>query len=202
MAMSWQSLDQGCNAGFIMAREYFKGALHGLFGDYQYWKVYAIKLPYPYPNLPPEMSVRRLEAEDLAHVADQVYADHYLGEEALGYGLFVHGELAAVQGAWWGSRYVREREGRSWKIPDDAVKTNSLHTFGPYRGRGYASLLKRYTLAELGSLGFRRVYARIWHSHRNSIRVSTRVGMKLIGVYIEISPFGLRIRLRIPLRPV
>lgn len=185
----------------MTVHEFFKRILRAGFGDYQYWKVYAIDLPYPRPTLPPGVSIRRVTAEDLAPVSgDGVHVGNYLGEQALGYGLFVDGNLAVLQGAWWGERYIRERSGRSWPIPDNAVKTNSLHTFKPYRGRGYASLIKKYALAELGDQGFQKAYARIWHSHRNSIHVSRKAGMRLVGVYIEICPFGRRIELRIPLR--
>jgi GNAT superfamily N-acetyltransferase len=183
-----------------MSRESLKRMLHAVLGPYQYWKVYAIDLPYPRPELPPGVLIRTVSEEDLAGVStDGVYPGNYLGDGALGYGLFVDGRLAALQGVWWGERYLRERHGRSWRIPDDAVKSNSLYTFEPFRGRGYAGLLKRYALAELGDRGVRRVYARIWHSHRNSIRVSRKAGLKLVGVYIELCPFGRRIELRIPL---
>lgn len=184
-----------------MIRESVKRPLRGLFGDYQYWKVYSVDLPYPRPELPEGIQIREVSAQDLEGItAKGFYAGNYLGEGALGFGLFVERELAALQGVWWGERYVRERNGRSWRIPQHAAKTNSLYTFEPYRGRGYAGLLKRYVLAELGNRGFTKVYARIWHSHKNSIHVSTKAGLRLVGVYIEVCPFGKRIELRIPFR--
>ncbi|OOG24900.1 GNAT family N-acetyltransferase [Thioalkalivibrio denitrificans] len=185
-----------------MSRGVLKWFLHTSLGDYQYWKVYSVDLPYPYPELPAGVAIREVSPEDLAALVsdERIYGEDYWGDEALGFGLFVNGELASLQGVWWGERYMRERQGRSWRIPDGAVKTHNLHTISAYRGRGYASLLKRYVLAELGERGFRKVYARIWHSHTNSIRVSRRAGMRLVGAYIEVCPFGKRIELRIPFR--
>lgn len=179
-----------------------KRVLHMLFGNYHYWKVYAVELPYPRPELPEAITIRELTLEDLKTVESdtKIYADAYLGDQALGFGLFVDGQLATLQGVWWGKRYIRERNGRSWRIREWEAKTNNLYTINKYRGNGYALLLKRYTLAELGERGFSKAYARIWHSHRASIRVSKRAGMKLVGAYIEINPIGRRVTLRIPFR--
>nr|WP_231378047.1 GNAT family N-acetyltransferase [Thioalkalivibrio sp. ALE12] len=185
-----------------MVRNNLKIILHATFGEYQYWKVYAVDLPYPRPSVPSNVEVRVLNREDLEGISeDGLCAENYLGEEALGYGLFLKGRLAAVQAVWWGSRYMRERAGRSWRLSPGAAKTTSLYVLEEYRKMGYATLLKKYVLAELSGRGFRRVYARIWHSHRNSIRVSRKVGMRLVGVYVELCPQGKRLEFRIPLNP-
>lgn len=175
--------------------------LHVLLGDYQYWKVFAVNLPQPMIELPPGVSISPVVSESLKDLSiDDIDQSAYCGDQALGFALYVEGELAAIQGVWWGDRYERERKGRSWRLPAGAAKTNNLYTLPEFRGKGYAVLLKQYTNHVLSDYGFTSVYCRIWHSHRGSIRVSRKAGMRLVGAYIEICPFGRRIELRIPMR--
>lgn len=185
-----------------MIFDLLKRILHAVLGNYQYWKVYAISLPVPAPELPPGVTIVWLTDALLARIPPDapVHAEDYLGEEALGFALLVNGEMAAIQGVWWGDRYLRERKGRSWRLPPGTVKTHGLYTVEKFRGRGLASLLKQYTNHELSNCEFNRVYCRIWHSHKGSIRVSRNAGMKLVGAYIEICPFGKRMAVRLPLR--
>lgn len=176
-----------------------KRVLHALFGDYQYWKVFAIDLPLPAALLPPGVTVRELDptvpliCEDEEILARMSHG----GDEALGFGLYEGDRLVAVQWYWWGDRYVNERKGRSWHLPPRTAKSHSLYTVPACRGKGYADLLKRHTAHLMSERGFTRLYSRIWHSHKSSVRVSEKAGWKHVGNYIEICPFAYRISFRI-----
>ncbi|RLK51648.1 hypothetical protein DFR31_1593 [Alkalispirillum mobile] len=182
-------------------RELLKRVLHTALGDYHYWKVFYIDLPQPPVDLPAEVSIRPIKPEELEDVPDQGMRERKVfgGNGAQGFGLFVDGELAAVQWYWWGERYQAERKGRSWVLPPDAAKSLGLYTRPEFRGRGYAPLLKRHTAHLMAQQGFTRLYSRIWHSHKSSIQVSRKTGWRVAGSYIEICPFSRRIKLRLPL---
>ena len=180
-----------------------KRFLKRLLGDYQYWKVYATSLPATHFELPigitiEDISLKYLQKFSLANI-DQ---DSYLGSGATGFVLLVHGEPAALLGVWWPERYQQEREERSWRIPENAVKTHGLVCLPRFRGKGYAAMLKKATHQILFDRGVKKVYCRMWHSHRDSINVSRKAGMKLVGLYIEICPLATRLELRIPVSRV
>lgn len=181
-------------------RELFKRALHAALGDYQYWKVFCIDLPQPALELPEDVAIRPVTADELDAVPDSGMRDRgvFGGDGALGFGLFVADELVAVQWYWWGERYQAERDGRSWVLPPDAAKSLGLYTRPEYRGQGHAMVLKQHTAHLMGQRGFARLYSRIWHSHKSSIRVSRKIGWRVVGSYVEVSPFSRRIQLRLP----
>ncbi len=181
-------------------RSLLKEALHLGLGDYQYWKVFYIDLPQPAAELPEGIRVEPITPEDLDGVVDEglLQRREFGGEGAQGFGLFRDDELVAVQWYWWGARYEAERQGRSWRLPEGAAKSTGLYTLPQHRGQGYAALLKRQTAYLMSQRGFTRLYSRIWHSHKSSIRVSEKTGWRVAGSYIEICPFSRRIQLRLP----
>ena len=183
-----------------MMRELLKKVLHVLLGDYHFWVVYSMDLPQAPGALPKGVTVQPVTRDILLQARDPGLRARasFDGSESAGFGLYVEGELAVVQWFWWGDRYWKEREGRSWILGSDEVKSLGLYTVPAFRGQGYATLLKRYTAHEMGMRGFTRVYSRIWHSHRHSIDVSRKAGWRKVGSYIEIVPFGRRIELRLP----
>ena len=181
-------------------RELFKRVLHATLGDYQYWKIFYIDLPQHPTELPDGISIRPIAAEELDAVPDIGMRDRKVfgGDGSLGFGLFVDEELVAVQWYWWGDRYQAERKGRSWVLPPGAAKSLGLYTRPEYRGCGYAALLKQHTAHVMAQRGFTRLYSRIWHSHKSSIRVSRKIGWRVAGSYIEICPLSRLIQLRLP----
>ena len=184
-----------------MAHPLFKRALHLLLGDYQYWKIFCIDLPQPGAELASGISIKPLDFETLGALEeDDGFRERmsFGGEDAQGFGLYVDGELAAMQWYWWGARYEAERRGRSWRLPSDAAKSVGLYTLPHHRGKGYAVMLKRQSVHLMSRRGFGRLYARVWHSHKSSIRVQEKAGWKLAGSYIEIRPFGKLFKARLP----
>lgn len=177
-----------------------KRILHRILGDYQYWVIYCMDLPQPDIDLPEGVTVRPVDGVALSVQYDPGLRNRaaFDGSESQGFGLYVGEELVAIQWYWWGDRYWSEREGRSWILASDEAKSVGLYTVPEFRGRGYATLLKRFTAHEMGQRGFRRIYSRIWHSHRGSVAVSRNAGWRKVGSYIEVVPFGRRWQFRLP----
>lgn len=171
-------------------RALLKRLLHAGFGDYEYWKVFAIDLPQTSPDVANDYVVRQVSGSELRSHEDAGISSraNYDGPESLGFGLFVSGELACIQWYWWGARYRKERGGRSWELPAGAAKSVGLYTVPRYRGRGLATILKRRSADLMYEKGFVRLYSRIWHNHTHSIRVSEKVGWVHVGWYIEVNP--------------
>ncbi len=180
--------------------EFAKYALHALFGDYQYWKVYSIGLPQSPATLPQDVRVLEIQPGTPVATSDPALARRlsYGGEEAHGFGLFTNNELATVLWYWWGDRYQRARRGRSWTLPDGAAKLVGLYTAPEFRGLGYALILQRQSAHIMGLRGFTRLYARIWHSNSSSIRVFEKAGWQCVGSYVELCPLSTRIQFRLP----
>lgn len=53
-----------------------------------------------------------------------------------------------------------------------------LETVPEARGQGLAPRLLEYAVAQCGERGFHRLYCRIWHSNKPSIRAFTKAGWK------------------------
>lgn len=190
----------GTEGKSILSSTTSKKLLHGLFGDYRFWGVYRLNPPKESITLPEGLSVNSIDESVLAQGTDPGFQERagFGGSQAEGFGLHVKGQFAAIQWYWWGDRYWAERDGRTWILADDEVKSVGLYTVPEYRGQGFATMLKRYTAHEMGRRGFRRIYCRIWHSHKYSIAVSRKAGWHKVGSYIEIVPFGRRMEFRLP----
>lgn len=184
----------------VLMKEKVKRVLHATLGDYQYWVVFSIDLPQEAVEIPKYINIKHIDAEILSKETDEGLQKRvgFDGPESQGFGLYVSGRLAAIQWYWWGERYWSERNGRSWRLAGDEVKSVGLYTVPEYRGQGYATLLKRATANEMARRGFRRIYSRIWHSHKHSIAVSRKAGWSKVGSYVEVVPFGRRIEFRLP----
>lgn len=179
---------------------FHKTVLRFALGRYQYWKVFYIDLPQPPVTLPDDVRIVPITAALLREATDEGMRERaeFGGEGAEGFGVFLQGELVAVQWYWRSDRHWAERQGRSWRLGPNELKSVGLYTLPAYRGRGYAKYLKAYTAHLMGERGFTRIYSRIWHSHRSSIAVSEKTGWRRAGSYIEIEPAGKRFELRLP----
>lgn len=185
-----------------MTSRFIKRVAAACFGDYHFWAVWSFDLPGPPVTLPPGVEVRPLDASSFAGVEDPEMAKRadFAGECAQGYGLYADGRLSSVQWYWWGARYEKERRGRSWPLPPGSAKSVGFYTLPEQRGKGHAALLKQYSANLMHEKGFTKLYSRIWHSHRSSIRVSEKAGWKRVGFYVEFTLLKKRFCYSIPFR--
>ena len=98
---------------------------------------------------------------------------------------------------WYGDRYKKRGY---WPLKDDECKLISLETLPQAKGRGLAPLVISQATLKMSALGFRKIYARVWHSNAASLRAFAKAGWARHALVIEIFPCGRRFRTTIPYR--
>lgn len=132
------------------------------------------------------MSVRTIQPKDLRN-ANPAIADAawYFGEEAHAFGCFDGERLVGAAFYWHGRRYETRR---TWSIPPGSSKLVHIVTDPDQRGRGVATALISASAAEMMGLGFRPLYAGIWHSHKASQGAFARAGWRRVGWLVRVNP--------------
>ncbi len=175
-----------------------KRLAHLLFGDYGLYRIYACITTAVQP---PERD-RAVRCAPLDSITPLLHTPWeslrglaaYAGEGAWLYGAWLGAELAAVACYWNPKRYASR--GFLTLMPDEA-KLVQLTTAEPYRGRGLATHLVRYSASDLRHHGPRRLLARIWHNHHASCRALEQAGWVQIARIVELHPLGMRPALRL-----
>lgn len=174
------------------------GVAKRLLGDYELFQIYTLPLPAAESAPGAAFGIRPLEgATELSQspAPEMRRLSVYAGSEALGYGAFVGDELAAACWIWYGDRY----RGRNfWPLKEQEAKLIQVTTADRHRGKGLGLRLLHNAAWDLERRGFKRLYARIWHSNLTSIRLFEKAGWRRIAFVAEIYPLGLawRVRLR------
>lgn len=162
-----------------------------LFGDYAIYQIWQLDRMQKRP-LPADMDVRRLGRDDLAAPGvDPVLSEAawYFGDEADGFGCHKDGQLAAVAFYWRGTRYAQRN---SWPIETGAAKLVHVATAPALRGGGVGAALISASAQQMIDKGYRKLYARIWHSNGPSQSAFARAGWHRIGWLLQINPLRLR----------
>jgi L-amino acid N-acyltransferase YncA len=60
--------------------------------------------------------------------------------------------------------------------------------------------VKRHSTTALHSLGFRRLYSRVWYSHAASIAMNEAAGWNRVALVVEVFPFGRKKPWRVTVR--
>ena len=172
----------------------FRRVAQALFGDYAHYRIFTIDLSQP---------LAAIEGDHFCHVdqervaragSDPIRAQAwYGGEGAIGLGVVENDRLVAVQWYWYGERYQKRN---FVHLEPGEAKCVQIFVLSEKRTRGLGGSLTRYAAQELQQLGFRRLYARVWHSHVASRRMFRSAGWTEAGRIIEVSP----LRRRRPLR--
>ena len=114
---------------------------------------------------------------------------HYLkGKDTKAFGLKRGSDIVAVIFFWFGETY---RTRNFWPLRENEAKSVHMLTIPEMRGRGLASALKMHASKAMFNQGFERIYSRIWHSNRPSIRANEKLGARHIAAVIEINPLRL-----------
>lgn len=98
---------------------------------------------------------------------------------------------------WFGERYKTRGY---WPLKVDECKLINLATLPEAKGKGLAPLIISQAAKKMSDLGFRKIYARVWHSNAASLRALAKAGWKRHSLVIEIFPGGRRFRATIPYR--
>lgn len=166
------------------------------FGCYKIFRTELASYEMPPLELPPGYSVSRVtraEVEKAAHpeIAEQA---GYGGRDSLGFAVMRDGRIVSVSWAWYGPRYREERN--FWPLGPRDAKMIQTFTLPAERGHGLTLTLMHCFARELKSLGFERVFTRIWWNHYSSIRVAEKMGRAHVATVLELRLFGAKRPLR------
>ena len=173
-----------------------------LLGEYSPYYIYAHVLVPTTRTDSDVQSVDRVESVDEAALnasTDALIREQagYAGKGSHAYAAFKGERIVGVCFYWFGERY---RTRNFWPLKDGEAKLVQIVVHPDVRGRGIALRLIRVSSQDLEQKGFRRAYARIWHSNTPSRRAFKRAGWTRIAFVFECNPFRRRQPIHIRLR--
>ena len=179
-----------------------RSAAHGLFGDYELYRILASPPVSPPPVQCPS-SYSFTELTDPAAItasAEQILAGlaWYSGPEAKAFALLYDRQLVCLCWYWYGKRYATQRG--FWPLLESQAKLVQITTAPSHRRRGLASMLIAASGVEMQAKGFDQLYARVWHNHSASLRAFARAGWRETAFVAGVQPFGFSRTLRARVR--
>ena len=172
--------------------------MRAIFGDYLFYRIFSIELdelaePEPCDfEMGPIRGIERLAESPYPSIQELA---KFAGDDAVAFGAWVEGELVSVCWCWGGAR-GSTRDNDFWPLKDDEAKVVQLFTEKSFRCHGIGSRLIAFSAREMKKLGFRRLFARIWHSNRASVRALQKAGWRYIAFVTGVCPFGRKKPLR------
>jgi GNAT superfamily N-acetyltransferase len=175
----------------VSVRDLLRTVAHWLFGDYRFYHVREVDAA-PVPESPPwDGRIGPItNLADLAGAKDHTIRAHGSVNRELGYYAF---------GAWVGDElasFVILASQKAltlksvWPLEDGEAMLAQVTTEESFRGRGIAPILINYTARKMGELGFRRLYATIWHSNATPMWVFDKAGWQRFAFLMVVYPFG------------
>ncbi|MBA2291045.1 MAG: GNAT family N-acetyltransferase [Gemmatimonadales bacterium] len=110
--------------------------------------------------------------------------NEYAGEDSIGFGAWIDGQLVAVCWYWYGERYRRERG--FIPLPDLTAKLVQVTVDPSHRGKGIAPILIAQSSRSMSHARFKALYARIWHSNTSSRTAFAKAGWSDAGSVITV----------------
>lgn len=157
------------------------GILSSVFGEYLIFKIYSIV-----PRSSPEANDPRFREIPQTNTQDVTARNGYGGYQSIGFVAEEDGVPVAHCWFWYGDRY---RERNLWPLAEGEAKLVRIETRPESRGRGIASDLIAYASARMAERGFTRLYARIWHSYKPSLKAFKKAGWSRVALLISV-PLG------------
>jgi L-amino acid N-acyltransferase YncA len=90
---------------------------------------------------------------------------------------------------WYGETYRTRRN--FWPLQPDEAKLVQVSVAELSRGRGIATRLIVDSAHYMRSLRFRRLFARIWHNHGESLRAFRKAGWRPVATVVVMRPGGI-----------
>ena len=172
-----------------------------ILGDYSAYRIYARASDDPAPPEPRTATTFRVDRVDEAAIQSSPEPlireqTGYAGAGSCAYACFDGERIVGVCFYWFGDRYLKRN---FWPLSAGEAKLVQIITLPDVRGRGAATALIASSCRDMMLQGFRRTYARIWHSNTPSLRAFERAAWSRIALVIEINPLRrnrpIRIRL-------
>jgi len=163
-----------------------------LLGAYALYRIYEHEGPGPEAAGPAGDGVALApieDVDDLSRAPDPALRGlaGFAGPEAFGFAARSDGELAAACWFWAGERY---RTRNFWPLRSDEAKLVEIVAAERFRGRGIGPRLIRFAAGRMHRLGYRRLYARVWHSNWASAAAFEKAGWREAALVVEVAPLG------------
>lgn len=171
-------------------------------GEYSAYYVYALSTRDAVGASVQSASPYRVASADESRLKSSADAtiraqSGYAGLGSYTYALYDGDRIIGVCFYWFGARYLTRN---FWPLADGEAKLVQIIVLPEMRGRGAAGQLIASSIQDMARHGFRRAYARIWHSNTPSLRAFERAGWMRVALVLEINPFRrarpLQLRLR------
>lgn len=173
--------------------KWIRGLAQLLFGPYLLYRIYSVgtsgcaELQPCGWTIGPQHDAKefaRTDDPEFRYLADREFP----GEDAYCWSARMDGQLTSGIWFWGGDRGSKREEG-FWPLLPGEAKVVQVTTHRRFRGRGIAPQLIEYATHEMGKLGFHRLFARVWHSNRASIRAFTKAGWSSVAYVVVLYPF-------------
>lgn len=164
-----------------------KSAVRLVTGEYS---AYAILACRPDPNAPVEAGgyqIKVVEEADIRNSPDELMRTQavYAGEGAVAYACMDGERIVGLCFYWHGARYLTRN---FWPLRDGEAKLVQIITLPEMRGKGIAGQLIGFSSADMGQRGFKRCFARVWHSNTPSLRAFAKAGWERCAFVVEFNP--------------
>ena len=174
-----------------MIKEIVKIIARWLLGDYSAYLIYTNVTKKTFTEeagVNAKFKVSPVDSEDIGASTDSLIREQvgYAGSGSHAYACFDQDRLVGVCFYWFGERYL---ERNFWPLKNGEAKLVQIITLPDARGAGVASTLIAQSCRDMGTKGFTKTFARIWHSNTPSIKAFERAGWKRIDLMLEINPF-------------
>lgn len=132
-------------------------------------------------------SLRQVDESAIKRSIDTLIREQvgYTGPNSYAYACFEGDRIVGICFYWFGVRYLKRN---FWPLADSEAKLVQIVTLPEIRGQGVATMLIKFSFQDIIEKGFKKVYARIWHSNTPSIHAFERSGWVRIALVIEINP--------------
>ena len=161
-----------------------------LLGNYSIYKIYSLDLN--------AYQIKNALDPDIVYKGNEEETSGFSGPGSYGFSAINKSDETVLCQCWYwfGDRY---KERNFWPLLKNEAKLIDIETRKAARGKGIAPKLISYSAINMKKNGFKKLYARIWHSNTPSIKAFTKVGWKPVCTIIDIYPMGRKIRIKIPL---
>lgn len=176
-----------------------KKVLAVLLGDYEIYWVYRKDIPSSVVDtkLSAGVSFKTLSEDDLLNKSGLFEQQkNYLGEQAIGYGLYADGQLVSACFYWFAERY---KQRGFICLPNNAAKLVQIVTAPQQQGKGYAAMLLSQSAVAMQRQGFKQLYARVWHNNHASNAIFKKNQWQRLYLRIRVFPLGRSLTFSLPI---
>jgi ribosomal protein S18 acetylase RimI-like enzyme len=161
-------------------KEWVKRAVSTCFEEHELYRIYQSPPLDADSCARPDETIVELTKDSFESAPPFIRSlQHYLGTESIAAGIYVGDNLASAAVFLWGDTYYRT-DGFI-PIGRGQAKLEQINTDERYRGRGLATKVIAGSCHIMRAKGFRRLYARVWHNNKGSVRAFEKAGWTEIG---------------------